>query len=90
MTELDRLRRLAGFSYRDLAAWIGAPDGAVRTWCLGSKPADHKRVQVDVAKRRLIQELASGTALPVPLWVKLKDRRAYVLKLRNGSAGGSP
>lgn len=83
-TRLRSTKNAAGFTLKDLAAWLGdVPWQTVSTWLNGRQPKGYRFDRVDKALTYLEREVKKrASAFPIPLNVKEGDRRAYVRKVR--------
>ena len=80
---LDKTRIDAGFSYTDMARWLGVPWATSYTWCTGQRaPATHSVPLIEERLGWLDDEIKKAKNLPLPLALRQYDRAATVDKLR--------
>jgi hypothetical protein len=78
---LDACAATGGLSTADLAMWLDLPYATVRSYRRGIEPYPARRPQIDQRLLALERAIKSDPRLPVPLCVKISERRQYLLSI---------
>jgi hypothetical protein len=76
---LNTCRRKGGLSTADLAQWFTLPYQTMRMYVEGrAEPYEARRPQIDARLVALEAAIKRGRHFPVPLDVRLTERKAYI------------
>lgn len=81
---LDKCAEHGALSTADLALWFDLPYPTIRSYREGiaAQPYTNRRVQIEARLQALEKAVKGDVRLPVPLTVRAKDRKTYILTIR--------